>query len=91
MRLLAFGTTSLNHGFGDSSSANQVAVAEPTSLERLRISQSSLLLVVKNWDGIVPAYLESARQPRGDFVLGPEVVPMCSYPTLLLWNHEQRH
>lgn len=35
-----FGTTSLNHGVGESNSANQSAVAEPTSLERLCISHS---------------------------------------------------
>jgi hypothetical protein len=38
-----FGTTSLNHGFGDSNSENQSAVAEPTSLDRLRISHSASL------------------------------------------------
>ena len=35
-----FGSTSLNHGLGDSNSANQFAVADPTSLARLWISQS---------------------------------------------------
>ena len=42
MWLLTFGTTSLNHGFGDSSSENQAAVAELTSLERLCISHSAV-------------------------------------------------
>jgi hypothetical protein len=40
--VLTFGTVSLNHGFGDSSSANQSAVGDPTSLARLRISHSGL-------------------------------------------------
>jgi hypothetical protein len=39
---LTFGTVSLNHGFGESSSANQAAVAEPASLARLRISHSGV-------------------------------------------------
>ena len=38
--VLTFGTVSLNHGFGDSSSANQSAVGDPMSLARLRISHS---------------------------------------------------
>lgn len=40
-KLLTFGTTSLNHGFGDSNSANHPAVVEPTSLDRECISHSA--------------------------------------------------
>ena len=39
---LTFGTTSLNHGFGDSSSENQAVVAELLSLKRLCISHSAV-------------------------------------------------
>lgn len=38
---LTLGTTSLNHGEDESNSENQSAVAEPTSLDRFLISQSS--------------------------------------------------
>lgn len=50
---LTFGTTSLNQGSVDRSSANQSAVAEPTSLDRLWISHSFVHVKYASGEGDV--------------------------------------
>jgi hypothetical protein len=84
MLLLTFGTISLNHGFGDSSSENQAAVVELTSLVRLCTSHSvgsSANRMVFSSISRIP-YLGNAHQPRGGFVQGPLAVPRYFYPIL---------
>jgi hypothetical protein len=83
------GTTSLNHGFGDNNSANQFAVAEPTSLERLRISHSvcsSKSLYPRD----TPTYPGSVRPLRGGFSQALLEEPMCLCPIQQLSNPERK-
>ena len=91
-KIHTFGTTSLNHASDDSNSENQLAVAEPISLERLRTSQSWVLVSSSQCskDNIPPTYLGNARQLRGDSLRDLLAEPKCSYPTLLHLFHESK-
>jgi hypothetical protein len=75
---LTLGTTSLNQGVADKSSANQSAVADPRSFFRLKISHSSALLVrVETRE--CPDHFGNERLLRDDFLPDSRVVPRCSY------------
>ena len=90
IQFLTFGTTSLNHGFGDSSSANHSAVAEPISLERLCISHSALVRRLPR-DGRHYCYLGNVLQLRDGFAPDLLMGPRCSYPTQQPLYHEPIH
>lgn len=89
IRMLTLGTTSLNHGFGDNNSANQVAVEDPTSFERLWISHSVTASAVDQ-STIPHPYLGNEHQLQDDFEQALPVDPTYSYPTPPLASHELR-
>lgn len=91
MNPLTFGTTFLNHGLGDNSSANQVAVAEPASLARVYIWHSFFTSEIEKLDVLITTDLENAHQLQDDYVPGLLRGPRCSYPTLQHRYDAPRH
>lgn len=92
--MLTFGTVFENQGFGDSSSENQLAVAEPTSFARLCISQSCENISYRI-SASVPMesfiYLGNGLQPQDNFGQVLPMAPRCLHPISQLQFHLPRH
>lgn len=84
LSLDTFGTTFLNHGSGDKSSANQAAVVDPTSFARLCIWHSEGIdqdFANGDLDLVKVAYLGNEHRFRDDGLLGLPMVPKLPGPT----------